>query len=80
MHVRAVELPDRLAVHVEAVLRDPVGHRGEHRVGRRRAVAREHLERLVRAQLLVQLRQHVDQFRIDPAGFLGANLLVDRTN
>ena len=41
---------DRHALDMQAVRRDAVGHRREHRVGRRRAIGRNDLEGFARAQ------------------------------
>ncbi len=78
--MQAVELDvlehdvDRLAVHVQAVLRHLGALLAQHGVGLRRAVAGDHLERRLRAQADAQVGDQVQQARLDRVHVAGAEV------
>src|SRR5208337_4130185 len=62
---------------MEAVNGDAFAVRMEHRVGNRRAVSGNHLERFVSAQPMLNLREQIEQRGIDRLNFVGAEIAQD---
>src|SRR5271166_5932548 len=68
---------DRLALDMEAVDRDAFAVGVEHRIGQRRAVSRNHLERFRGAEPMLDSRQQVEQRRVDRLDFVRAEIAQD---
>ena len=68
---------DRFAFEMEAVDGDAFTVRMEHRIGDRRAVSGNHLERLVGTQPMLDSRQQIEERGIDRFYFVGAEVAQD---
>src|SRR5208282_1084201 len=71
---------DRLAFEMEAVDRDALAVRMEHRIGHGRAVSGNHLERLGAAQSMLDLHQQIEERGIDRLYFIGAEIAQDKVD
>src|SRR5262249_19621244 len=65
---------DCAAGEMEAVGRDTLGRRAQHRVGRRRAVARDYLEGLAAPEAPMEPREEIEEIAVDRINILGAEI------